>query len=439
MKHVYPFLLAFLCILSYKGFSQVTSDSLLTNAAIGDCIQYAIKHQPLVQQSLLNEQITDESIKIKLADWYPQLNLSYALQNNPQLITVYSAGNYITTGTNNTSGLNLGLTQNIFNKDLLLANRTARDVRKEATQQTAGTKINTIAAVSKAFYDVLLTQKQRDVIDEDIVRLERSLKDAYNQYQGGVVDKTDYKRATISLNNAKAQRRQISDALVARYADLKAQMGYPQGGLLELVYDTANIEKDAAIDTLAAVNYDARIEYQLLYTQKSLYEANVKYYKWSYLPTVAAFGNYDLNYLNNNFGKLYQQSFPASNIGLTVTLPIFQGNKRVYQVKQAQQQVQLIDLDLAALQNNINSEYQDALASYKGNLASYLSLKDNVQLANDVYNVIRLQYQQGIKTYLDVIIAESDLRTSQLNYYTALYQLLQSKVDVQKALGQINY
>ena len=170
-----------------------------------------------------------------------------------------------------------------------------------------------------------------------------------------------------------------------------------------------------------------------------MYEANVKYYKWSYLPTLSAFGNYDLNYLNNSFSKLYQQSFPASNIGLTVSVPLFQGGKRVYQVKQAEQQVQLIDWDIAALKTNINTEYQNALASYKGNLANYLALRDNVQLANDVYNVIRLQYQQGIKTYLDVIIAESDLRTSQLNYYTALYQLLQSKVDVQKALGQINY
>jgi len=48
-----------------------------------------------------------------------------------------------------------------------------------------------------------------------------------------------------------------------------------------------------------------------------------------------------------------------------------------------------------------------------------------------------LQYQQGIKAYLDVIIAEGDLRTSQLNLYTALYQLLQSKIDVQKALGTL--
>jgi outer membrane protein len=439
MKYFF-FSLAFLfCLKPLTGFSQTTKDSLLYNATISDCIKYAIKHQPVIQQSLINEKITDETIKIKLADWFPQLNLNFSLQNNPQLVTSYVSGSYVTSGTYDGSNLGLGLTQNIFNKDLLLARTTANDVRKEAGQETVSNKITTAATVSKAYYDVLLTQKQIDVIDEDIARLQRSLKDAYNQYQSGIVDKTDYKRATISLNNAKAERKQEQDAIVAKYSFLKEQMGYPDSALLELHYDTAQIVQDASLDTLQQVNFDSRIEYQLLQTQKKLSLANVKYYKWGYLPTLSAFGDYNLNFLSNSFSKLYNQTFPNSVFGLQVAVPIFQGNKRNYQIKMAQEQVQIADLDIIALKNNINVQYAQALSSYKGNLANYLALKDNVDLANDVYNVIRVQYQQGIKTYLDVIIAESDLRTSQLNYYTALYQLLQSKIDVQKALGTLVY
>ena len=50
------------------------------------------------------------------------------------------------------------------------------------------------------------------LLDTDIVLLQRSLKDAYNQYKGGLVDKTDYQRATISLNNAKALRKTAEEA-----------------------------------------------------------------------------------------------------------------------------------------------------------------------------------------------------------------------------------
>jgi len=79
------------------------------------------------------------------------------------------------------------------------------------------------------------------------------------------------------------------------------------------------------------------------------------------------------------------------------------------------------------------------MSLYKGNLAYYLSLKENVVLADDVYKTIGLQYKSGVKTYLDVIIAESDLRTAQINFYDALFQLVQSKFDVQKAMGSIQY
>jgi len=95
--------------------------------------------------------------------------------------------------------------------------------------------------------------------------------------------------------------------------------------------------------------------------------------------------------------------------------------------------------DIRSYENTINTQYQNALSAYKSNLYNYFSLKENLSLASEVYNVIQLQYRSGIKAYLDVITAESDLRTAQINYYNALYQVLSSKIDVSQALGTINY
>jgi outer membrane protein TolC len=49
-----------------------------------------------------------------------------------------------------------------------------------------------------------------------------------------------------------------------------------------------------------------------------------------------------------------------------------------------------------------------------------------------------MQYSEGIKPYVDVIIAESDLQESEINYMNALFQVLQSKVDLDKARGEVN-
>jgi len=421
------------------SYSQTAHDSTLQNATLQNCVQYALKHYPLIQQALLDEQITEHEIKSKLADWFPQISLSANYQNYFQLPSAAFAGSVVKSGTYNNSAISLNGTQNIFNRDALLASKSANDVRKQIKQTTISDKIDLAVNVSKAFYDVLLTQKQIDLLDEDIVRLERSLKDSYNQYTDGIVDKTDYKRATISLNNSKAQKKIYTELLKSNLANLKLQMGYPAGGDLELQYDSAQMEKEALIDTSQTVNYDNRIEYQLLLTQKRLQQANLQYNKWSYLPAISAFGSYNPTFFSSQFSNLYSQSFPYSYAGLQLSLPIFQGTKRIQNIRVAELQVSRVDWDIESAKNNINAQFAQALATYKGYLNDYFALKENVELAKDVYNTLELQYRSGVKTYLDVITAETDLRNAQSNYTNALYQVLSSKLDVQKALGTVQY
>lgn len=418
---------------------QPASDSLLQEATLDNVIRYAIKNQPAIQKALINEAITETTIKGKLADWYPQLNFAYNLQHNFKVQEVVVAGETRKFSTENTSNFQFTATQNLFNRDALLATQTAGDVRRYAKQNTGASKIDVAVNVSKAFYDVLTTEQQIKTTRQDITRLERSLRDATYQYQAGVTDKTDYKRATIALNNAKALLRTNEEFLKAKIEYLKALMGYPVSGDLDIKYDTLQMENEIVLDTIQTSNYTSRIEYQLLQTQYKLQQANLKYNKWSFIPNVSANGAYNFNYQNDEFGKLYNRNFPNSYAGLTVAVPLFQGGKRIQNIRNAELQINLLEADMKDLRNNINAEYSQAMAAYKANLASYLALKENLELAQEVYDVINLQYRSGVKTYLEVVTSETDLRSARINYYNALYLLLSAKIDVQKSLGQINF
>ena len=270
-------------------------------------------------------------------------------------------------------------------------------------------------------------------------RLERNLKDTYNQYQGGLVDKTDYKRATISLNNSKALKRDDEELLKSKVAVLKQLMGYNSPDSLHLVYDSVGMESEIYLDTLTFPDYTKRIEYQQLMTQKRLQQADVKYNKWAYLPTVSADAAYNLSYMNSQFGKLYGDNFPYSYAGLQVSVPIFQGTKRTQNIRIAELQLTRLDWDVINLQTTISAQYTQAMSSYKANLNNYYVERDNLVLAQDVYNTISLQYRSGIKAYLDLITSATDLRTAELMYSNALFNVLSSKLDVQKALGTIQY
>ncbi|MBT1708983.1 TolC family protein [Fulvivirgaceae bacterium PWU5] len=418
---------------------QAVSDSLLQEATLEKIVQYALDHQPMVKQAQADQEIVEATIDGKLADWFPQINFVYNYQHNVDLPVSVIDGRAIQLGVDNTSSLQFTATQTLFNRDVLLASRTANKVRIQAEQQLGATKIDVVVNVSKAFYDVLATTQQIKIGQEDIIRLERSLKDAQAQYSAGVVDKTDYKRAQIQLTNGKATLKANQEALKYKLDYLRAMMGYPPNGTLNIQYDTLAMEGEIAMDTVQALSYSQHIDYKLLFTQRELQKANLKYAWWAFLPTLNAFGAYIANYQNNEFNELYAQRFPNSYFGATLTLPIFQGGKRNARIREQRWTLKKLDWNMVNLENNLTTEYSRALASYKSSLSTYLALKENVVLAEEVYSVIQLQYRSGIRPYLDVTIAETDLRSVRINYFNALYQVLAAKIDVQRALGQINY
>ena len=418
---------------SFTCVKAQSKDSTFQQATIQQCVQYALTHQPRIKQSLIDQQIVDAEIKIRLADWYPQIGLGYSFQH------YFKVPAFTTTSVKNLSTAAFTGTQNIFNPDVLLASKTATDVRSQAKQITVNDKIYVALDVSKAFYDVLLSQQQVNLVDQDIARLDRTVKDAFNQYKAGVVDKTDYKRAQITLNNSIAEKKQYEEQLNAQFSILKLLMGYPQPASFSLIYDSLQLQREINLDTLQQVDYTNRIEYKILQTQQKLLQANVRYYRWSFLPTLSAFGDYGYTFANNSIGKLYQKNFPSSYAGLSINFSIFQGGKRIQEIRSANLEINRLDYSFQSLRDSIQSEYTQTLSIYKSSLNDYYVQHDNLDLANDVYNTIYLQYRSGVKTYLDVIIAESDLRSTQVNYLNALYQVLKSKLDVQKALGTLTY
>jgi outer membrane protein TolC len=60
-----------------------------------------------------------------------------------------------------------------------------------------------------------------------------------------------------------------------------------------------------------------------------------------------------------------------------------------------------------------------------------------MDLAEEVLRVTKIKYQQGLGTNLEIVNAESDLKQAQNNYFSALYDVLIAKVDLDKAHGKL--
>ncbi|WP_426667086.1 TolC family protein [Mucilaginibacter sp. McL0603] len=424
---------------------QDTGKTGAESLTLKQCIDFAMQHQPSLNISLINIDITKTTNSINLAGWLPQASASGDLIH---YIQSPSSGSPTTTtgGTSTRSGSfintfipGLTVSQAIFSPSLLYAAKAAPILVKQAQQVTDSTKIFLVSEVSKSYYNVLLTLEQISVLKEDTARLGRSLRDAYHQYKGGIVDETDYEQAAITLNNSMAQLKQAKENVVPQYAALKQLMGYPPQKQFNVNFDTVEMASNIHIDTLQQLQYEKRIEYQQIMTDKSLQDQTINFNKLQFLPTVSAFYNYNLAYQNNQLSHLFNNSYPNSLIGLSLSIPIFTGFARLHSVHKAKLQQQIISWNEVDLKSQIYKEYTSALANYKGNYYNLQLLQRNVNLAKRVYFVVDLQYKQGIVPYLNLITAESNLITSEINYLNALFQVLSNKIDLQKAMGNITY
>ncbi|WP_257667072.1 TolC family protein [Parapedobacter tibetensis] len=432
---IYGILLLSLTSYSSALLAQESAESLPQNARLQDIIDFALGNRAAVQQALLDEEIGERDIASALSGWFPQISANATYNRNIIIPTLVIGDQVIQAGQNHVGALVLQADQQLLNPGLLQASKAAKYIRQQNDQNTENSRITTVVEVSKGYYDILTSEEQVNIIKENIIRLEKQLRDAKARYETGIVDKTDYKRAEISLSNSKAEQKRVTEVLKYKYAYLKELIGLTADETLTLSFDNASMENEMLLDTTLVVDYNKRIEYQQLQTQRQLQSINTQYNKWTFLPNLSAFYNYAWDYRENRFSALFDQDYPRSVFGLTLNIPIFQGTKRIQEIRKSRLQEERLDWDIIDLKNQINTQYEMAMATYKANLNDWQVAKHNVTLSEEVYNTIKLQYDEGIKTYLDLMTAETDLRTSQINYLNALYAVLSGKLDVHQALG----
>jgi outer membrane protein TolC len=432
------------CLLSISivARSQINNPpDTATALTLDQCVGYALKHEPLINMAMVNVAIVRATNAINTSGWLPQVNISGSFTHYNTLPTGFftDSGKIVNskTGVINTVTPTLQVTQTIFNPALLYAVHAAPLYVKQARQITDSTKIEIIAAVSKSFYSLLNTLEQINIFKEDTARLSKNVSDTYHQFVSGIADKTNYDEAVISLNNSLFSLRQATESVRPQYAQLKQVMGFPPLKQFNVIYDTLQMKSDIPFDTTQQLQFEKRIEYQVLQSTKQLQLQTINYYRHAWLPTVGAFFNYENEYESNQFSNLFANAYPFNYEGLTVTLPIFTGFARTNNVRKARLQYDLLDWQEVELKSQIWNDYTTAIANYKSNLYNLGISQENTGLAKETYDIVQLQYLQGVVPYLNVITAESNLITAELTYETSLFQVLSSKIDLEKAMGII--
>ena len=419
--------------------------------SLKQAVDYAITHQVQVKNSqidLLNASAKINEIK---AIGLPQVNGSFALTNNLILQRVFipakifnpaaAEGDLIAAkfGVENSGFANVGLSQLVFDGTYLLGLKASSVYKDLSVKSLTQSKQQVAENVTKAYYGILVNEKRIGLLRLNVGRLDTLLKETRALNQQGFVEKIDVQRLDVQANNLRTELENVNRLQELSYSLLKFQMGYP---MEEPIRTSESLEKielaTFATNASGEFSYANRIEYSILQTQESLAELDLKSIKAGYLPRLLLNANYGYNAGANGFSDLMsKQWFDNSAITMSLQIPIFDGYSKKYKAVQSANNLQKVRQSYGLLKSSIDMQRTQASITLKNALESMKEQKANLDLANEISRVTRVKYQQGVGSNLEVLNAESSIKESQVNYFTALYNALIAKVEVEKANGTL--
>ncbi|GAA4303032.1 TolC family protein [Compostibacter hankyongensis] len=418
--------------------------------SLQQCIDYALQHQAQVRSARIDEAISLETNKEVTGQALPQVSATGSFQDNvviqKQLIDASMFDPTVPKGTlvpfefgiqYNAVG-SITLSQTLFDPSVMVALQARKTLEELAHKSVLQTERDTRVAVSKAYYNVLINRKQMVLVDDNISRIEQLLRETDAMYKNGFAEKLDIDRTNVQLTNLRSEKTKLSNLMHVGELLLKFQMGMPMKDQLTLS-DTLNFS--GLRETLgdAPFDYSRRIDYSLLETQKRVNEFDLKRYKLAKLPTLTFSGTVGTNRASTRFDyfNLNNTWYGYGVIGLDLHIPIFSGFQQNHRIQKARLNVEKSQVALDNMKQSIDLELDQTHSTLESNLLTLQAQERNMKLAEDVYNTTKKKYQAGVGSNLEVVNAENDLKQAQTNYFSALYDAIISKIDYQKAVGQL--
>lgn len=445
---------------------SMTSLAQSEKYTLQQCVDYALENNPNLKNAVIETQISKANIGEVRAVGLPQINGSVNFTNNLAIQTNFitdfispvtyqvllqegliesvpnSDGTPIPAafGTDYTASAGVAVSQLIFDGSYFVALKASNTYKEVAAKEQIKTRIDVIEAVQKAYYAVLVARENLELLTTNYQRLDSLLYETHALYENGFAEKIDVNRVKIEHNNIKTSLRNSTESLVTTIAFLKLQMGMPIQEPITLEGDLDAIAFEPIELNIEDYNYNNRIEFSILNTNRQLVELDKKRYAVQYIPTISANFNAGYNSGTNTFSDLTDFGnenvwFDYSNWGISMNLPIFDGLRKSYIIQQKKLESQQLQNTQWQLENSIGLEIQSAKIDLNNAVESLETQSENKALAEEVYDITKIKYQEGIGSNLEVIEADATYKQAEINYTNALYQALVAKIELEKALG----
>jgi outer membrane protein TolC len=440
--------------LKAQGNTQTASSKKdLENYTLEQCIEYAIQNRTEVKNAELDNQIAKARVGEVRSIGLPQVNASLNLIDNykvpvnflpAQILNPQApAGEFVAVQfqTQYAGQSKIEVQQLVFSGSYLLGLKAAATYTQLSEKQITQSKIEIAESVSKAYYSFLINKERLELLKQNYNRLDTVYQQTKALYENGFAEKIDADRLKVASNNIKMEIQNFERLIELSDMLLKFQMGLQQEDNLTVSGSLEKLEINQSDALVAQINPEQRIEFSLLQTQKDLNLLQIREYKARYLPTLAFFANYGANMGSSKAKDLVpfasDRWITNGALGISLNVPVFDSFEKKYLLQQEKFKLLKTENQMMDFSRVVKLQVAQSQISLQNSIDKLNFQKENMELAQEIFRVTKIKYEEGLGSNLEVVEAETAYKEAQTNYYSALYDGMVAKIDLQKAQGTL--
>jgi len=411
---------------------------------VEDAVKLTLVHNKMLQQTLEERNVAEGQLVSSRSAYLPNLSLAAQYQRQ-ELVPSFDIAfpgappEHVQIGRLDNYSAALTVRQPLYAGGAITAQvQIARLAALLADQTVRAATQDVVYATETAYYNLLLSQHLVDISTEEVRAAKAHLEDVEKKRAGGVVSDFDVLRAQVELSNSEANLIRSKNAINLARANLIKDMGVSQGSDFvlsdEFTYAPVKFSMEETVKTAFANRPDLYgKEYQIRQQREQLRMARSRY-----LPNVSAyFTETWANPNPRNFGGSANEWGQIWQAGVQGAWPIFDGFQREGTIIQQKARLKQAQISLVDTEETAVFELTQAILSVENAEEFVQSQRLNVARATEGLRLADVGYQQGIKTQVEVIDAQSAMTQARVNYLQAIYQHVVAKLAVQRAMGTI--
>lgn len=425
-------LLLFLLLL--MAFSAGAQEKLVLD--LKEAKSHALQYNKTLKNSALAVSQSQEQLREAISAGLPQIsaNADYSNAMGAKISIRFPGQAPAEIPIKPQSNLNVQVNQLLFSGNYFVGIQLARLGASLSEKNLEKSEQEVIAQVADSYYLVLMSQELLTLLQKNMDNLKQMYEKTAAMETVGIIEKTDVDMLSVQIsalqNAVNSSQRQLEMAQNM----LRLLLGASAGTGLELTETLSGVLTQANNRNLLTQIFqvEQNLDFQLIQYQEKLVEKQLLMQKANFLPTLVSFYTRTEKLLKPDFDMS-----PKNMVGLRLSIPIFSGGTNLSKVRQANIDLETTRNTRALMMEQLEIQEKQLRFNLRNAQETYTSQVKNLDVSRRVYNNLKLKFEHGLISGLDLVNADNNYVKAETDYISAVYQLLHAQVELDKLYGQL--